>query len=141
MCSAKTDTATSGKLGRAVSFSTRASSAGVGFYTTLQVYCNWFVSDFTLLLVSIYLFYKSVILVRSSPGCYGWARGNHCINWLLPGSGGRVCGLGGGLPLHDSIANSLTKSVSSSITSTSKPSPFNITNNFFYGLEIRVTKS
>ena len=58
LCSAKTDTTTPGKLGRAVSFSTRASRAGVGFYTnTLQVYCNWFVSDFTLLSVSIYLFY------------------------------------------------------------------------------------
>ena len=56
VCSAKTDTTTSGKLGRAVGFSTRASRAGVGFYTTLQVYCNWFVSDFTLLSVSIYLF-------------------------------------------------------------------------------------
>ena len=41
-------------LGGAVGFSTRAQ--GVGFYTTLQVYCNWFVSDFTLLSVSIYLF-------------------------------------------------------------------------------------
>ena len=56
LCSAKTNTTTPGKLGRAVGFSTRASRAGVGFYTTLQVYCNWFLSDFTLLSVSIYLF-------------------------------------------------------------------------------------
>ena len=59
LCSAKTHTTTSGKLGRVVGCSTRASRAGVGFYTTLQVYCNWFVSDFTLLSVSIYLFYPS----------------------------------------------------------------------------------
>ena len=52
---AKTDTTTSGKLGRAVGFSTRESRAGVGFYTTLQVYCNWFVFDFTQLSVSISL--------------------------------------------------------------------------------------
>ena len=57
LCSAKTNTTSSGKLGRAVSFSTRASRVDVGFYTTLQVYCKWFVSDFTLLAVSIYLFY------------------------------------------------------------------------------------
>ena len=57
LCSTKTNTTTPGKLGRAVGFSTRASRAGVGFYTTLQVYCNWFVSDFTLLSFSIYLFY------------------------------------------------------------------------------------
>ena len=31
LCSAKTNTTTSGKLGRAVGFSTRASRAGVGF--------------------------------------------------------------------------------------------------------------
>ena len=31
LCSAKTDTTTPGKLGRAVGFSTRASRAGVGF--------------------------------------------------------------------------------------------------------------
>ena len=49
LCTAETDTTTSGKLGRAVDFSTRASRAGVGFCTTLQVYCNWFVSDFKLL--------------------------------------------------------------------------------------------
>ena len=63
LCSAKTDTTTPGKLGRAVGFSTRASRAGVGFYTTLQVYCNWFVTDFTLLAVSIYL---STFLVRGA---------------------------------------------------------------------------
>ena len=36
LCSAKNDTTTPGKLGRAVGFSTRASRAGVGFlyYTT-----------------------------------------------------------------------------------------------------------
>ena len=65
LCSAKTDTTTPGKLGGAVGFSTRASRAGVGFYTKLQVYCNWFVSDFTLLSVSIYLFY---MCVRRTPG-------------------------------------------------------------------------
>ena len=37
MYSAKTDTTTPDKLGSAVGFSTRASRAGVGFYTTLQV--------------------------------------------------------------------------------------------------------
>ena len=57
LCSDKTDTTTPGKLGRAVGFSTRASRAGVSFYTTLQVYCNWFVSDFALLSVFICLFY------------------------------------------------------------------------------------
>ena len=54
MCSAKTDTTTPGKLGRAVGFSTRASRAAV-----FRLYCNWFVSVFTLLSVSINLFYLS----------------------------------------------------------------------------------
>ena len=58
LSSAKTDTTKTGNLGRAVGFSTRASRAGVGFYTKLQMYCNWFVLDFTLLSVSIYLFYS-----------------------------------------------------------------------------------
>ena len=65
LCSAKTDTTTSGKLGRAIGFSTRASRAGVGFYTKLQMYCNWFVLDFTLLSVSIYLFYTFLISADS----------------------------------------------------------------------------
>ena len=37
LCIAKTDTTTSGKLGRAVGLSTRASRAGVGFYTIHKV--------------------------------------------------------------------------------------------------------
>ena len=57
MCSAKTVTTTPGKLGRAGGFNTRASRAGVGFYTTVYMYCNWFLSGFTLLAISIYLFY------------------------------------------------------------------------------------
>ena len=44
------------ELGRAVGFSTRASRSGVGFYTTVYMYCNWFLAGFTLLAVSIYLF-------------------------------------------------------------------------------------
>ena len=40
VCSAKTDTTTPGKLGRAFGFSTRASRAGVGFYTTGNFYIS-----------------------------------------------------------------------------------------------------
>ena len=37
---AKTDTTKPGKLGRGVGFSTRASKAGVGFYTTVGFYIS-----------------------------------------------------------------------------------------------------
>ena len=39
LCSAKTNTITPGKLGRPVGFSTKASRAGVGFLTILELVC------------------------------------------------------------------------------------------------------
>ena len=57
LCSAKTDTAL---LCRAKTDTTQLSDftqGQAGQVSVFRLYCNWFVSDFTLLSVSLYLFY------------------------------------------------------------------------------------
>ena len=55
VCIAKTETTTPGKLSVLAQ-----GQAGVGF----RLFCNWFVSDFSLLSVSIYLFYISEVYFK-----------------------------------------------------------------------------
>ena len=52
VCSEKTDTTTPGKLGRAVEFT----QGQAGQVSVFRLYCNSFMSGFTLLSVSLYLF-------------------------------------------------------------------------------------